>query len=372
MDVVVEGDRIIATGSSPARPGSMEIDGRGCVVLPGLIDAHTHLTGTVEAQADPLHPAIPFVAARRAREKLAAGITTVRDLGGVSGIDFALRDAIRRGDVPGPRVLAAGRVICSTGGHIWYWGHEADGPVEIRKAVRAAVKAGADVIKVMVSAGVAHPGERPEHVQLGPDELNAACEEAQEAGLRVAAHAHPARGIRSAIAAGATSIEHGTYLDDDVIELMIARRVFLVPTQCVYQRLKDNIDGWPEEKAALARALWDTKSQRLQRAVGAGVRIGVGTDSGRHYPSNQIVPELELLVHAGMRPADAILAATRTNAELLGIESEVGTIAPGMVADLVLVEGDPLTRITDLSKVRLVLARGEVLDPTTLLASRAN
>ncbi len=268
--------------------------------------------------------------------------------------------------MPGPRVLAAGKAIASTGGHVHYWAREADGADEIRKAVREQVRAGADVIKVMVSGGAANVGERPDAMQLQPDELRAAAVEAREAGRKLAAHAHPSRAIRAAVEAGAASIEHGMGLDDAAVEAILAHDAWVVPTQAVYQRIADNVDNWPQQKSEIAKHILEHKIPNLARAMAAGVKIGVGTDPGRHLPHGEIAGEMLALRDLGMTPEQVLLAATRGNADVLGLSDEIGTIAVGKRADLVLLRGNPLEDLGRARDVQAVVAGGHLWRPAAL------
>lgn len=356
-------ERIEEADGSPAAEHTEQVDFAGGWLLPGLTDLHSHLTLDRSApEQNTLNLPSVFAAAQAAQETLAAGVTRCRDVGGHQHVDVALRNAIENGQVPGPRLQVAGKPIVATGGHIWYFGREADGPAEVTKAVREQVKAGADLIKVMLTGGSANVGERPDRMQLNSDELAAAADTAAEAGLPLAVHAHSGAAVRAAAEAGATTVEHGALLDDDGIEALLETGCALVPTQAVYRRLGDNVDGWDPRKAAAAAALFDTKQETLAKAIAAGVRIGVGTDSGRHFPHGQAVAEMVELVEAGMSTEDVLLAATRGNAELIGApESAAGIVAEGQVADLVGVHGDPREDLRRLTRPALVVARGNLV-----------
>jgi imidazolonepropionase-like amidohydrolase len=353
-------------------PDANVIDAAGQFLMAGLIDAHSHLALPDVPERPEPHPDTPFLAARAARAKLSAGITTVRDVGGNNHVDLALKRAIERGDVLGPRMLVAGKPIAATGGHIWYWAREADGPDEVRKAVREQIKAGADLIKLMLSGGAANVGERPDRMQLKEDEIRAAVAEATESGRRVAAHALPSRAIQIAADAGIASIEHGAFLDEAAIEALVRNGTYLVPTQAVYQRIADNVDGWSEDKALASQAIVAQKVPALRQAIEAGVKIGIGTDSGRHFPANEIASELIVLGQAGLKPEAALLAATRGNAQLLGIENEIGTVEVGKRADLVLLAGDPRADLGQLRHVKVVVHDGRVFNPGDLAPQSAN
>jgi imidazolonepropionase-like amidohydrolase len=366
--VVVDGLIRAVTATDETRSGghtgdAQAYDATGLFVMPGLIDAHTHLTLHSDApERHEYHPATPFRSVRAAAEQLAGGVTTVRDLGGNSHVDIALRDAIVRGDVPGPRVLAAGQPIAATGGHIHYFCHEADGPDEIRKAVRTQIKAGADLIKIMLTGGSANVEEQPERLQLQPDEVAAAMVEAREAGRRVAVHAHTSRAVGLAARAGAASVEHGALLDDEGIQALLDTGCVLVPTHAVYEKLAGDPDRSPEQNDASGRLL-EKKEVALSKAIAAGVRIGIGTDSGRHFPQGQIARELDALISLGMDLPDALRAATIGNAELLGIAHETGSISPGKRADLLVLRGDPTTDLGALTRIERIYVGGTLAQP---------
>jgi imidazolonepropionase-like amidohydrolase len=376
QEIVVANGRIsavTATGESLGSSHSPDTDiydAAGLFVMPGLIDAHSHLTLHREApERHEYHPATPFLSARAAVEMLAGGVTTVRDLGGNSHVDIALRDAIARGDVPGPRILAAGQPIAATGGHIHYFCHEADGPDEVRKAVRTQVKAGADLIKIMLTGGSANVEEQPERLQLQPDEVTAAMTEAREAGRRVAVHAHTSRAVDLAARAGASSVEHGALLDDDGIQALIDTGCVLVPTHAVYQSLATAADRSPEQRDAVARLL-EKKEIVLAKAIAAGVRIGVGTDSGRHFPQGRIADELRALAGLGLSLPGALRAATVGNAELLGIADDTGSITPGKRADLLVLRGNPATDLDALTQIERICVGGIFAEPPQLADMR--
>jgi imidazolonepropionase-like amidohydrolase len=364
QQIVVVNGRISAVTVSDENPSgghaadAQVYDASGLFVMPGLIDAHTHLTLHSDApERHEYHPATPFRSVRAAAEQLAGGVTTVRDLGGNSHVDIALRDAIVRGDVPGPHLLAAGQPIAATGGHLHYFCYEADGPDEIRKAVRTQIKAGADLIKIMLTGGSANVDEQPERLQLQPDEIAAAMVEAREAGRRVAVHAHTGRAVSLAARAGAASVEHGALLDDEGIQALLDTGCVLVPTHAVYEKLASDPDRSPEQNDDSARLL-EKKEVALAKAIAAGVRIGIGTDSGRHFPQGQVARELNALISLGMDLPDALRAATIGNAELLGIAHETGSISAGKRGDLLVLRGDPTTDLGALTRIERIYVGG--------------
>ncbi|MFQ5515335.1 MAG: amidohydrolase family protein [Myxococcota bacterium] len=389
VSVVVRGgriERVVPGKLDPASLPGADSEGTELVdlsdrfVLPGLIDTHVHLT--LELGADyRLHQlqhsdaATALEALGRARRTLEAGFTTVRDLGSSGDAVFALRDAIARGDVPGPRILAAGAPITPTGGH----GDRtlgfredllaapgplqgvADGPDECRKAVRAQVKRGADLIKVIATGGVLSQTAAGTDQQFMADELEAVVQTAGLLGRRVAAHAHGSNGIVAALRAGVDSIEHGTLLDDEALELMRGR-AFLVPTLLAAQSVGERarIRGFfPPEVVQKALRVAPRARESFSRALAAGVRIAFGTDSGVS-PHGENAREFAQLVAAGMREMDAIVAATTNAAALLGLAYEIGTIEPGKAADLIATDGNPLVDISELERVSFVMRAGVI------------
>ena len=329
------------------------IDGTGQTLMPGLIDAHVHIT--MEPDANPWlrmndsDALIALRAARNAQATLAAGFTTVRDLGAKNYVDFSLRDAIKQGVVKGPHLLAAGKCICMTGGHGWMMGREVDSPDEARKAAREQLKAGADVIKIMATGGVMTPGVEPGAQQLTREEMAAAITEAVKAGKKTATHAQGRTGIMEAVLAGIHSVEHGFYLDDELCAEMVRRGVYLVPTLIAPYRIVENgieagIPAWAVDKA---KASQEAHLKSFELAIRSGVKVAMGTDAGTPFNlhgGNAF--ELELMVQSGLTPRQAIDSATVAGADLLGITNTTGDITKGKRADLVLVEGDPLQDIS--------------------------
>jgi imidazolonepropionase-like amidohydrolase len=299
--------------------------------------------------------------AARARQSVEAGVTTVRDLGGKDYLELAVKRAIAERLIPGPRVLAAGRGICMTGGHGWWFGREADGPDDVRKAVREQLKMGVDVIKIFATGGVMTPGVEPGSSQLTEAEIRAAIEEAGKAGRRVAAHAQATAGIRCCVEAGITTIEHGVFLDADLVARMKRDGVFLVPTLVASRAIAEGGEaaGIPSFMARKARGIVETHGRSFELAARAGVPIAAGSDAGTPLnPHGSLVPELALMIQHGLPPMEALRAATSQAAAALGLEREIGRVAPGFAADLLAVEGDPLADIGALSRVRLVIAHG--------------
>jgi imidazolonepropionase-like amidohydrolase len=363
--VLVEGDRIIRVGpAAPASPdGHQVVDLGGATLLPGFIDCHVHLRS--EGGADPLsqtmQDADAMVALRIARNAwrtLRAGLTTVRDCGGKNHVEFVARAALAEGLFHGPRLLLAGKAICMTGGHAWRYGREADGPDDVRKAVREQLKAGADFVKFVATGGIMTPEAEIGSPQLSVDELRAGIEEVHNAGRKASAHAHGIQGIRNALAAGIDSIEHGYFLDDEAAAFMVERGVTLVPPSAAVQTVArlGTEAGIPAHSVRKARYALEHHIRNFQRAHRAGVTLAMGTDTGvpcmRHGENLQELPAMAAL---GLSPMAAIVATTSAAAAFLG-RPELGAIEAGRKADLVIVDGDPLADLAVLTRREAIRA----------------
>lgn len=358
------------------------IDASRLFVMPGMIDCHVHLTGEMskdsrlravqESDADATIHAIIH-----AKRTLDAGFTTVRDVGSSGDAIFALRDAINAGRIDGPRILASGESITPTGGHgdsthgfrddlfdypLPFVG-VADGPYEARKAVRHQVKRGADLIKLTATGGVLSQTAQGIGQQFFEDELRAIVETSHALGRKVAAHAHGADGIKSALRAGVDSIEHGSYLDDEAISLFKKTGAYLVPTILAGVTVAElaDVEGYfvPAVRDK-ARAVGPIMQGALGRAAREGVKIAYGTDCGvgKHGENGR---EFELMVEAGMSPMDALVAATVNAADLCGIADRVGALRPGMEADIIALDGSPLDDASAMRRVRVVMRSGRVM-----------
>jgi imidazolonepropionase-like amidohydrolase len=371
--VIIRGTTIAAVGLdrdlSPPR-GTTKIDGRGLTLLPGLIDCHVHLClgaepDVVDAIAKETPALTLLKSSRSARETLEAGFTTVRDVGSRDHSIFTLQRAIDTGLVPGPRIVAAGLAICMIGGHARFIGQEVEGVQQVRAVVRAQISAGAAVIKVIASGGVLTPGTSPDQAQMTVEELQAAVEEAQRAGRKVAAHAHGASGMKNAIHAGVHSIEHATLMDDEAATLMKQQGVFMVPTLSALATTAACRLGCGIPESALDKAKSMTKRHRVsfKNALRDGIQIAMGTDAGTPFNFHgENAQELERMVAFGMSPMQAILASSSAAARLIGIQDQVGTIEKGKLADLLLFEGNPLRRIDllrDRSRIIGVMQNGQ-------------
>lgn len=385
--IVVRNGRIerVADGFiDPASvPGAKLVDLKDRFVLPGLIDSHVHLDSDragIEAQLDgvTLSPAaIAYETAVNARKTLDAGFTTVRNLGDGSGATLALRDAIARGWMEGPRIVDAGRSISTTSGHMDATlgmaedlhpsiGQEnlCDGADACRRAVRLQVRRGVDVIKIATTGGVNSRIGLGLGQQMFDDEARAIVETARLYGKKVAVHAHGADGVKAALRAGADSIEHGTIIDEEVIRLFLKTRAYYVPTLSTVNgykaRLAANPNAYaPDVKAKIEWRIGIT-GKSLQAMFPRGVRIAFGTDAGVSKHGRN-ADEFELMVQYGMTPMDAIQAATVNAADLLGLAGQVGTLEPGMQADIIAVTGDPTADVTVLKRVGFVMKGGRVV-----------
>jgi imidazolonepropionase-like amidohydrolase len=378
--VVIEGTRIQSIGGTiPA--GAEVLDLGDVTLLPGFIDAHTHLSAEsgdnyYREYFEGLmrHPAEQaLLASTFARKTVEAGFTTVRDVGSSDYIDVSLRNAINAGWIAGPRMLVAVHAIGATGGH-----GDADaippsrgiaqlGPIDgicngadqCRAAVRYQIKYGADVIKVMPSGGVLSLSDPVDTPQLTAEEMNAVVDEAHKWKRRVAAHCHGDAAAKIAIAAGVDSIEHGTFLQPDTLALMHDKGVYLVPTLLAAESVKPRLDTFPAAIANKARTAIAARDQLFRNALKAGVKIAFGTDSAvsRHGMNAK---EFALMTSLGMSPA-AALRTTATSAALLGIDDRVGTLQPGKLADIVAVPGNPLSDITATERVSFVMKEGTIV-----------
>jgi imidazolonepropionase-like amidohydrolase len=384
--VVVTDGKIAGVGSGAAIPAGVEVIDLGdATLLPGFIDAHTHLTTVFnedwkQAALDGLRKPIAeeaLDASVNARVTLLAGFTTVRDVGSHDQLDVGLRNAINNGKVPGPRMLVSVHNISATGGHCDHTGGYRqglfpesspengviNGPDQGRFAVRLDHKYGADVIKVCATGGVLSLADDVDTPQLTQDELNAIVDEAHALRRKTAAHAHGNEGAKRAILAGIDSIEHGTFLEDETLDLMKARGTYLVPTLIAAESMKERIDKGlylPPAIEAKTKAALAAKSKMIQHAVAKGVKIGFGTDAGV-YAHGRNAEEFHLMVDQGaMKPIDALRSAASADAELLGLAGKIGTLEPGKLADVVAVPGDPVENIRQTEHVFFVMKEGVI------------
>ena len=365
---IIDG-RISALEPGIPAPGSEFIDHGRQICLPGLIDLHTHIS---DNEAGPASYSEGYRmnagdyalrGALNARKTLRAGFTSIRDLGDVDGASVAVRNAINQGITEGPRIFTSGKSIATTGGHADPTnGSNRDlagkpgpregvinGPDDAHAAVRYRYKEGSDLIKITATGGVLSYAKNGMNPQFSQEEANAIVAAAKDYGFAVAAHAHGKEGIRRAILAGVTSIEHGSYMDAELYPLMKQHGTWLVPTLLAGAWVGSKADELPPIVAAKARTIGPLLAQNFKRAVDAGVKIAFGTDTGVS-PHGQNAKEFKLMVDAGMPAHLAIQSATRNAAEVLGMSADIGSLAPGHYADIVVVDGDPLADVTVLER----------------------
>ncbi|WP_342362761.1 amidohydrolase family protein [Terrarubrum flagellatum] len=368
--VMVEGVRIARVAPLTEFDGFSDrvVDTSGATLMPGVIDAHTHimLTGGPD-QLGPLETlppvALAFGALKHAQDALMGGVTSLRDVGGKNFIEMQVRDAIARGDFVGPTIQCSGHIICITGGHAYRIGRQADGVDEIVKAVREQIRAGADLIKLMATGGMSSANSDPGASQFTEAEINAACAEAQRQGKPTAAHAHGRGGVLNAVRAGITSIEHGAFIDAECIEEMIKRGVFLVPTLSVSHWTEKNAEGGSIPQFIIEKTQKSREARRknFKAFYDAGGKIAMGTDGGTQYNYHRLSAyELALMVESGMTAKDALIAGTSAAAELMRMPDR-GRIAEGCFADLLVVDGDPVKDIANAAlaeRHRLVVKNG--------------
>jgi len=376
--IVIQDGKIVSIGASAeakAPAGAAVIDLPNATVLPGLIDAHTHLTMDPKFGYEELGLSLPretLTGAKNARVTLQAGFTTVRNVGAAGFTDVALRDAINAGDVPGPRMLVSGPPLSITGGHadnnlLPFEYHAtsdgvADGVDGVRHMVRQDIKYGADLIKFMASGGVLSKGDNPQASQYTLEEMKVIVEESHRLGRKVAAHAHGAQAILWASEAGVDSIEHGSYIDDAAIAEMKKNGTYLVPTLYLGDWFLEHAaeNHVPDFLLSKAKAVMPAARQNIAHAFASGVKVAFGTDAAV-YPHGLNAHEFAVMVKLGLTPLQAIQASTINAADLMGWSGKVGTLAPGAWGDVIAVDGDPLQDVTTLERVKFVMKGGEVV-----------
>jgi imidazolonepropionase-like amidohydrolase len=387
LDLEVESGRIARlgpSGSLGSGSGGEELDASGCWVVPGLFNCHDHLYSRQLRYAQPgrgisalrkeldanSDPALIGIMAANAAQELYQGVTTSRDLGCRNHLNIVLRDAIRLGRLPGPRVLACGMPIAMTGGHVWTFCREADGVDECRKATREQLKAGADVIKIMASGGLSHfPDEDPDAVELSAEEMAAIVEEAHNHGKLTCAHAYATKAIRNCLKAGVDNIDHGVFLDEETVAQMAAQGATYVPMLTASIQLSDpevnRLAGMPDRADLLKKLVLGPHQESFRMAARAGLTIGVASDS-----PGDVIQEMAAMVELCYSTMQALQAATGTAARICGVEDRWGALEEGKLADLMVVEADPLESVGNLERVRFVVKEGVVVREGERLVGR--
>jgi imidazolonepropionase-like amidohydrolase len=377
--IVIEDDKIVSVGpaaDAKLAPGAETIDLPSATVLPGLIDAHTHLTFDTNQIGYPaLGISVPreaLTGAKNARITLEAGFTTVRNVGASGYSDVALRDAINAGDVPGPRMLVSGPALGITGGHCdenllpfeFHYQAEgvADGIEAVQHKVREVIKYGADLIKICATGGVMSKGDDPNASQYTLEEMKTIVAEAHRLGRKVAAHAHGAEGVRWASIAGVDSVEHGHLMDEDSIAALKKNGTYIVPTLYLMDWNRENLGkrNAPDYMLKKMQLVSAAGQNNLKKAFAAGLKVGFGTDAAV-YPHGLNAHEFAVYVRLGMTPLQAIQTSTINDADLLGWSNRIGTLEAGKWADMIAVDGDPLKDVTTLEHVKFVMKGGEVI-----------
>lgn len=387
-DVVIQDNRIVQVGTNAAPPADAQnvtkIDAQGGYIMPGMIDTHVHLMINLRSSEQMLNTPFSFgfyESVQNMQQTLDAGITTVRDAGGA---DLGLKQAVESGVVPGPRVQISISVLSITGGHTDFRRNSGivvnllplhpgvpsgicDGVEEVRKKVREVLRAGAEIIKICSTGGVMSPTDHPEFIQFSPEELDVIVQEAAyRRGVKVMAHAQGLEGIKNAVRAGIHSIEHGVYLDDEVIDMMLEKGTFLVPTllaPVAVMEIAQATGNMPDYAINKAREVVEIHTESISKAYKAGVNIAMGTDAGV-MPHGTNLRELGLMCQIGMSPMDAIVNTTKVAAECLGWQDKIGTIEIGKLADVIIAKEDPIKNIRSLENndnIVLVMKDGAIM-----------
>ena len=370
--VLVEGEKILKIGPVSDFEGfsDRKVDTSGCTILPGLIDCHVHLV--YSGENDPksyllkMSPGkIVMKALENAQNTLMNGVTSIRDLGGRDYLEFAVRDACNSGKQLGPTILAAGKMICMTGGHGSAFGRIADGPNEVLKAVREQIHAGSDIIKLMATGGVMTPGVNPEDAHYTEEELRTGVDEGHRFNRTCASHAQGATGILNAVNAGVDSIEHGIFMSEKCLEYMLKKGTYLVPTLSAVNNIYINRNnGIPDFIVEKTLRIRERHHQSVKMFYNAGGKIAMGTDAGTpfnvHGKNSQ---ELQFMVDLGISNKDALKISTSNAAKLMGLENR-GQINEGNFADMLIISGNPLediTAVTNLDNHRIIVKNGSIV-----------
>ena len=388
VDILIQGGRIRSISPHPMNVSSDDVvDASGCTVLPGLLNLHSHpqrrharymgpkspfRVGAAAVESLPNTQRLLYAVQNCWRELLEEGVTTIRAAGSKDFLNIELRDVFADGVFDGPRILATGPILAITGGHGTRGldgGMQVDGVDEMRRVVRTVLKAGADWIKLCVSGGLAgiHKGDHPSIVEFTPEEVRAAVVEAHKRSRKVMVHGMSAESVKMAVEAGVDCIEHGNLLDDEAIDMMAEAKVSFVPTMSgirrVYERERD---GGSPVVAEMLREVIDPHMDAVSACIKRGILIGAGTDT-----LGSIAREIEMLAECGMTNAEALAAATHRSATIVEMQDEIGSIEEGKVADMVVVEGDPVSDLAALRQIKEVVCRGNLVTWEYLASSRA-
>ncbi|MBP1987721.1 metal-dependent hydrolase family protein [Halolamina salifodinae] len=363
-DVLIDGDTIELVGDASDATVDERVDVSGQFVVPGMIDTHVHLMMDARPDAESLQgdseATMAYRAAENLRKQAKAGVTTTRDLGAAETLAIDAREAVADGQILGPRVQSAGKNVVMTGGHGHWFGREADGPHEVRKAVREQLKAGADAIKCMATGGVLTTGAQTGAPELTPEELEALVDTADAAGVPTAAHCHGTQGIKNAVLAGIDSVEHGTFMDEQAAELMADRDTYWVPTLSALKGIVENRDaGIPEQAVEKGEDAAQRMAAAWEYALDAGVPIAMGTDAGTPFNRHEdAAHELAYMVEYGLDAEGALEAATVNAADLLGLD-DTGLIEKGHRSDLLVLPENPLEDVLAWQSPEQVYVAGE-------------
>ena len=363
-DVAIDGDHVAVVGDVPESDVDSRTDVSGQFVVPGMIDTHVHLMMDGRANAESVQgdseATLAYRAANNLRNALHAGVTTIRDLGAPASVAIDAREAVAEGTIAGPRVQACGQNVTMTGGHGHWFGREADGPYEVRKAVREQLKKGADAVKCMATGGVLTTGAKTGAPELGPDELEALVDAASAKGVPTAAHCHGTQGIKNAVDAGIDSVEHGTFMDEEAAELIVDEGAYWVPTVSALKGIIGNRDaGIPEQAMAKADDATDRMAVAWEHALEHDVDIAMGTDAGTPFNFHEdAAHELAYMVEYGLSPEGALEAATVNAADLLDLE-DTGLVEKGYRADLLVLPENPREDVTAWQSPEQVYTAGE-------------
>lgn len=366
--ICVEDGKIVAIEDFHGINEEKWVDLSDKTVMPGMINCHVHCMSAVGISDDEENALTTMEKAwwgmKNARDYIDSGVTYIRSLGSENYYDMEIKKCIEEGKIDGPHMYCAGRVITMTGGHGWRNGLESDGADECRKHARELLKHGVDLIKIMATGGVMTKGVEPGSAQLTMEEMKAAIDEAHKADRKTATHAQGTQGIKNALHAGIDSIEHGIFLDDECIDWMVEHGTYLVPTlaapRCILDAGKEK--GMKDYVLRKANLVVDAHIESFKKAYQRGVKIAMGTDAGTpfNFHDNSAF-ELELMVANGMKPMDAIVAATRNGADCIGVLTDHGTLETGKAADIIAIEGNPLEDISSVRRVTAVFKAGRQL-----------